>query len=531
MVVKEKESHAVSELIGAILLVGLVITAMAIVAVLVLSNPPPEEVPHLNALAGNTSDSILLYHTGGDELKEEQTLIRINNNPDPIPHSEIYLKSDDGTVESSPWATTKTQWGVGKTLVIQSNITPQSVTVIYQGPTSQHLILSTSFAYFIGSNGQPDPGSECPSVTASFIGSPISGPIPLTVLFTDTSVSAAPIISRTWNFGDGNVNTTPNPTISHTYTSLGSYTVTLTTANECGNSNLATIPNFIVTSCPPVTASFTGSPTSGPIPFTVLFTDTSVSAAPIISRTWNFGDGNVNTTPNPTISHTYTSVGSYTVTLTTANECGQENTTPVLNFITGTNNFTVNKIIKLNKDTSGCSGKGRLLGGTYFIFTSNKNKEIIQVNNQEYTFDKDEVGKILLNSDHYTAEINIASSHTLNILALNDISLYKKVGTNFVLLDSGPVNSVNIQLKPSGGTEGKYFDETTLTYIYDYHCTSQTYLQVRNPLQVIIPQGNNNNRIEIKNIDALTTGSTDLYLKIDSSTNLIDECTGLLSVY
>lgn len=143
-----KDDHqdlAVSELIGAILLVGLVITALAIVAVLLLSNPPPEEVPQLNALAGNTSDSILLYHTGGDELKEEQTLIRINNNQDPVSHSMIYMKLDDGTIEPESWDVTKTPWTVGKTLVIPSGTAPQSISVVYQGATSQNLILTTTF--------------------------------------------------------------------------------------------------------------------------------------------------------------------------------------------------------------------------------------------------------------------------------------------------------------------------------------------------------------------------------------------------
>ena len=189
MAVKENESHAVSELIGAILLVGLVITAMAIVAVMVLSNPPPEEVPHLNALAGNTSDTILLYHTGGDELKEEETIIRINNNPNDIPHSEIYLKSEDGSVESSPWTVTKTPWAVGKTLVVPSPVPPQSITVTYQGPTSQHLILSTSFIAGSGVGGVITTGTG--TVTAT-VTTTATTTVPTTNTTTPATTSPTP---------------------------------------------------------------------------------------------------------------------------------------------------------------------------------------------------------------------------------------------------------------------------------------------------------------------------------------------------
>ncbi|MFA5002076.1 MAG: type IV pilin N-terminal domain-containing protein, partial [Methanolinea sp.] len=90
---RERKEHAVSELIGAILLVGLVITAMAIVAVLLLSNPPPEEVPQLNILASRneTSKQFFLYHNGGDAMKIENTIIRINNNPTRVLDQDINI--------------------------------------------------------------------------------------------------------------------------------------------------------------------------------------------------------------------------------------------------------------------------------------------------------------------------------------------------------------------------------------------------------------------------------------------------------
>lgn len=47
-----------------------------------------------------------------------------------------------------------------------------------------------------------------------------------TVVFSNTSVSFAPIANYYWNYGDGNTSTSPNPP-SHTYTSPGLYTAQL----------------------------------------------------------------------------------------------------------------------------------------------------------------------------------------------------------------------------------------------------------------------------------------------------------------
>ena len=61
---------------------------------------------------------------------------------------------------------------------------------------------------------------------------------------------------------------------------------------------------------PPV-ANFTASPTRGPRPLTVQFTDQSTGE--ITARSWIFGDGSASGETNPT--HTYHQVGTYTVTL------------------------------------------------------------------------------------------------------------------------------------------------------------------------------------------------------------------------
>jgi len=75
---------------------------------------------------------------------------------------------------------------------------------------------------------------------ANFSGNPTSGPVPLAVAFTDTSLGSP--TSWSWTFGDGGTSTAQSP--SHTYTSANSYTVALTATNAQG-SNTNTKTNYI----------------------------------------------------------------------------------------------------------------------------------------------------------------------------------------------------------------------------------------------------------------------------------------------
>ena len=58
---------------------------------------------------------------------------------------------------------------------------------------------------------------------AEFSGTPLSGTNPLLVDFTD--LSTGPVTSWSWDFGDGGSSTLQNP--SHTYTSAGTFFVSL----------------------------------------------------------------------------------------------------------------------------------------------------------------------------------------------------------------------------------------------------------------------------------------------------------------
>jgi len=124
--------------------------------------------------------------------------------------------------------------------------------------------------------------------------------------------------------GDGATSNLENP--SHTYTSLGTFDVTLKVSNaNCSDSVKHSVS---VTPIPPV-AQFDLIP-SGCAPLTInpnntsLFTDT-----PGTTYLWDFGDGGVSTSKNP--SYVYFNAGSFRVELIVTGPGGTSNYSQVVN--------------------------------------------------------------------------------------------------------------------------------------------------------------------------------------------------------
>ncbi len=143
------------------------------------------------------------------------------------------------------------------------------------------------------------------SPDAAFTTDVTTGCPPLQVNFTNTSASAT---SYVWHFGDGTTSTAIHPT--HTYNATGNYSVMLIAQDAGGCVDTLIVPNKIVVA-PPVVNYQTPPAIQGCAPYSVNFSDASGAA----SFLWDFGDGTTSTLSNP--FHTYTSPGTYIVSLTT----------------------------------------------------------------------------------------------------------------------------------------------------------------------------------------------------------------------
>lgn len=158
-------------------------------------------------------------------------------------------------------------------------------------------------------------------IAPDFSASVTSGPAPLSVTFTDLSTEQP--TSWAWDFeNDGTVDSTAqNPTFA--YTTPGTYTVTLTATNQVGPATAT--KSALITVVPPTVANFSRSPTSGTVPFTVQFTDTSTGSP--TSWAWDFDEDNIvdSTAQNPTFQ--YAASGTFNVTLTASGPGGSDSFT------------------------------------------------------------------------------------------------------------------------------------------------------------------------------------------------------------
>jgi PKD repeat protein len=122
-----------------------------------------------------------------------------------------------------------------------------------------------------------------------------------------------------WDFGDNT--TATGPTQSHTYTNVGTYTVSLRVTDDGGESYTARTTVKIADPAKPPVAS-TGGTYQGSPGKDVLFDGmaSSDSDGTIASYAWNFGDGASGSGPTP--AHAYAQAGTYNVSLTVTDNSG-----------------------------------------------------------------------------------------------------------------------------------------------------------------------------------------------------------------
>lgn len=192
------------------------------------------------------------------------------------------------------------------------------------------------------SDGIQDGQSFVPAVSGSYI---VTGTSSNGCITTDTvivTVNPLPVInagnSQTVCVGGQVILTGSGAGIGGTYTwsngiqdnvaftvnGTNTYTVTGTDANGCSSQG-----QVVITGLPLPDANFSPDVTTGAIPLTVNFTNTSTNSN---AYTWDFGNGNgVNTATLANTSAIYTDIGVYTVWLVASNGYCEDSTSTIIN--------------------------------------------------------------------------------------------------------------------------------------------------------------------------------------------------------
>ncbi|MEO9005476.1 MAG: PKD domain-containing protein [Ginsengibacter sp.] len=146
--------------------------------------------------------------------------------------------------------------------------------------------------------------------------------------FIDSSVSDGehPIQQWQWNWGDGTSQIFTTPPYNHTYSSPGTYTVSLKVTDTKGCTDLQSKSKTIVVSKP--VAAFTAdtlSCTKGLVNFH------NTSSGPSLNYSWNLDDNVISDKQNP--SHLYGTEGYYTISLSIKDKYGCSSSVSKSNYI------------------------------------------------------------------------------------------------------------------------------------------------------------------------------------------------------
>lgn len=209
-----------------------------------------------------------------------------NNSTSPAPQSVVW-RFGDGT------QTTTTTVGQNATHLYNS-AGVFNVTVTATSPGSCNPVLVDSVTISVAS---PD------SVFAGFVVN-ILDICDYIISITDTSTGA---LFRKYYFGTGDSSVAANP--SYIFNSPGTYTITQIVNNgTCSNSDTA---KTTITLLPRLIAAF-AVPDTGCLPFSAIFLNNTNGSA-LATYAWSFGDTTTSTQASPV--HTYTSTGTYNVSM------------------------------------------------------------------------------------------------------------------------------------------------------------------------------------------------------------------------
>lgn len=153
----------------------------------------------------------------------------------------------------------------------------------------------------------------------NFTATNVTGCMPLTTQFVDSSYAASGIMAYKWDFGVGSSNSS-SPAFE--FTQDGMYDVTLTVVSNDGCASTITMDNYVWAK-PLPEANFAVSTTTVDAIYDPYVAITNLSNAQYYLYTW--GDGQ--STTSPYADHAYTTPGTYTITQVVKNGYGCKDST------------------------------------------------------------------------------------------------------------------------------------------------------------------------------------------------------------
>jgi PKD repeat protein len=259
----------------------------------------------------------------------------------------------------------------------------------------------------------------------SFTATPLTGSAPLVVDVNGAGSSDADgsVVSYAWNFGNGQNAT--GALAQTTYNTAGTYVIRLTVTDNRGTSRNTTLTVVAGTANIRPIAVISALPTSGPAPLLVQLSSAGSSDpdGQITSYAWDFGDGR--TASGPQTQVTYSTPGTYTVTLRLTDSRG--GTSSATESVTVDPPVVASDRIKL-----------QFVGGVNYTFDGK-----VQGGNLKVT--KDAFGiKSVTGTAPYAGPGNSAASVTVN---LNRVLIFNAFLGSIAVSDStNGINSVSTSL-------------------------------------------------------------------------------------
>jgi len=323
------------------------------------TNGVAEDVLHTttSAVVTATSGGISSDITVNVETNENPTASFVYSPTNPKVGERVYFNAaessdSDGTIVSYKWDFGDGRSGSGQKTNHRYN----------QAGTFSAVLVVEDDSGNQASTSQTITVTEGEAPTASFVISPTNPAVNEVVYFnaSESSDKDGTIVGYNWDLGDGSG--ASGKTITHTYTSAGTYTVLLVVIDDSGNTGSASKTVSVGENENP-TASFNYSPSNPRVDEDIYFnaSDSSDPDGTIESYEWDFGDNTTDT--GETVTHRYSSSGTYTVQLTVTDDSGNtgsttktvtvsENQSPTAAFVYSPTNPDVGERVHFNASDS-----------------------------------------------------------------------------------------------------------------------------------------------------------------------------------